>query len=189
MKRILFAFSLIWLAACQPLSAPSLPAKTPAGSPLAAQTEVPQPTTEEAQAPTQGPSSPGPLQSAGTLPILELAVRDLARRVDADLNEIEVLSILAVEWPSSGLGCEIPGQDYVQEITPGYRILLGHEGEAYLYHTDAGQFYFLCQDGQPQFPLILVDPDEIQDGIPWMPVDPVPTVDPGSTIADPDPVK
>ena len=70
-----------------------------------------------------------------------------------------------------------------------FRTRLEADGEVYTYHTDNGQTLVLCQDGLPELPLIPMDPDEIQDGIPWMPVDPVPTVSEGDTFADPDPVR
>lgn len=121
--------------------------------------------------------------------IVELVVRDLALRLSVGLNEIAVSSIERVEWPTSALGCPLPSADYIQVITPGYRINLEAAGEVYTYHTDTGMTLVLCQDGFPQLPTIPVIPGEIQDGEPWMPVDPIPTVAEGDTIADPDPVR
>lgn len=186
MKRLLLVSLLVILTACQagsgtPIEVPSQdePAFIPESE------VIPEITvTEEAN-----PQS-GQLQAAeGYLRILELVVRDLALRLNADLNTIKVSSVESVEWPTSGLGCENPDIAYTQVSTLGYQIDLEYQGSTYSYHTDQEQAFWLCQDGLPQLPRIPVDPDEIQDGIPWMPVDPVPTVAPGDVITDPDPVK
>jgi hypothetical protein len=103
--------------------------------------------------------------------IAELVVRDLALRLSIRLDEITVVSIESGEWPNSAIGCPLPGADYAQVITPGYRIKLEAGGEIYTYHTSERQALVLCQDGIPELPLIPVNPGEIQDGIPWVPVD------------------
>ena len=121
--------------------------------------------------------------------IIELVVRDLALRLDLEVDQIQVLAVESVEWPDAGLGCPVAGMDYAQVITPGYRITLGAEGEAYLYHTNTERAFVLCREGDPALPVIPVDPDEIQDGVPWMPVDPLPTLIEGKDTTDPEPIK
>jgi hypothetical protein len=147
-----------------------------------------EPTAELTSPALEDNSSPAQTRSAN-MAIAELAVRDLALRLDIELNEITVVSIESVEWPNSALGCPLPGVDYAQVITPGYQITLEAAGEVYTYHTNVRQALVLCLDGEPQLPSIPVNPGEIQDGDPWMPVDPVPTVAEGNTIADPDPIR
>ena len=152
-----------------------------------------------AASPTQEVSDPVPSPTAqfsqkgkgeyDHLTILEMAVRDLALRLNVDLNDIIVVSMQAVDWPDGGLGCPLPGLNYTQVITPGYKIRLDAEGQIYTYHSNTEMAFWLCRDGVPQLPLIPVVPGEIDDGIPWMPVDPVPTLAEGIIIADPDPVK
>ena len=141
---------------------------------------------------TQTPQILTPSRGSGgegfQLGIIELVVRDMALRLKLDLNEIKVISIENVEWPDGGLGCPLPGADYAQVITPGFRITLEAAGEVYIYHTNTGVAFFQCQDGIPLLPLLLVNPGEIQDGIPWMPVDPLPTVKSGDALVDPVPV-
>ncbi len=102
-----------------------------------------------------------------------LAARaDLARRSQRAPAEIEVISVTAMAWPDAGLGCPLPGADYAQEVTPGYLVLLTMSGEQYEYHTDMGQRTVLCgEDGAPILPELPADPDEIDDGQPWLPVD------------------
>lgn len=152
-----------------------------------------------AASPTQEISDPAPSPTAQIsqgnkgeydhLTLLELAVRDLALRLSLELDDIVVISIQKVTWPDSGLGCPIPDLIYAQESTPGYKILLEAEGKTYAYHSNTSLAFWLCLDGTPQLPLIPVAPGEIDDGIPWMPVDPVPTLADEIIIADPDPVK
>lgn len=195
MKRILFLSLFFALAGCQiqasslgssPEMAEDLPLETSAPSPVPEDTPtVPSPTSE---LPNDHPVSDIQIrfESSG---ILELAARDLAARLDVDLNVIKVLSIQFMEWPDGGLGCPFPGMEYAQVVTPGYRIVLSYEGEVYIYHTNAEGQIVLCQDGLAQLPNFPVDPKEIMDGIPWMPVDPLPTISTGGLITDPVPVK
>jgi hypothetical protein len=147
-----------------------------------------EPTAEQTSSAPEDNSSPMLTESPNMI-IAELAVRDLALRLDFELNEITVVSIESVEWPNSAIGCPLPGADYAQVITPGFQIKLEVAGEIYTYHTSERQAVVLCQGGIPELPMIPVNPDEIQDGVPWMPVDPLPTVAEGDIIADPDPVR
>lgn len=41
-------------------------------------------------------------------------------------GELEIVSVQAVNWPDSSLGCPQPGRSYLQVITPGYRALVRH---------------------------------------------------------------
>ncbi|MDH7485450.1 MAG: hypothetical protein QHJ81_04145 [Anaerolineae bacterium] len=72
------------------------------------------------------------------------ARQDLSRRLGIGIEEIEVQSVEAVEWPDTSLGCPQPGMMYAQVITPGYRILLRAGGQTYEYHSDR-QRAILCQ--------------------------------------------
>jgi hypothetical protein len=154
-----------------------LPSLTPGGE----ETPIAETTPENGQS---GKSQELPYRS-----IVELVVRDLALRLDLEAGQIEVSAVESRQWPDAGLGCPLPGMDYAQVITPGYRITLEAEGKAYRYHTDTARAFILCREGDPQLPVIPVDPDEIQDGEPWMPVDPLPTLIEGKNTADPEPIK
>lgn len=129
------------------------------------ETEMPTPTVPAPEA------TETPRPSAGER-MVELARRDLARRLDLDAAEVRVMSVEAVDWPDASLGCPQPGMAYTQVVTPGFRVVLEAEGRTYEYHTDRGRLMVLCgDDGRPAYPVIPVDPDEILDGEPWMPVD------------------
>jgi hypothetical protein len=62
--------------------------------------------------------------------------------------------------------------DYLQVLTPGYLVVLELKDRTYDYHTDTDQRVILCsEENSPSLPAIPVNPDEILDGKPWMPVD------------------
>jgi hypothetical protein len=99
-------------------------------------------------APTPTPGSPAegavpvPAEAVGAV---QAAQADLAEKLGVEKGAIEVLSVEAVDWPDASLGCPQPGMMYAQVITPGFRVLLGVEGQVYEYHTDRGQTAVLCQ--------------------------------------------
>jgi len=104
--------------------------------------------------------------------VVEIAKEDLGRRLGLSVSEISLISVEAVDWPDTSLGCPQPGMAYAQVITPGYRVVLGAPGETYEYHTDTRARALLCgENGPPGFPTIPVKPGEIDDGEPWLPVD------------------
>lgn len=143
--------------------------------------------------PTSATPTPSDYGADGVLPpeqngLLNRVVADLAARLQVETEIIRVINFQPVEWPDASLGCPLPGAGYAQVITPGYLIALQVQGDTYSYHTNQDGRFIQCHDGQPVLPSIPIKPGEIDDGEPWMPVDPVPTVDPGDTLADPDPV-
>jgi hypothetical protein len=69
-------------------------------------------------------------------------VREARRLLSGQLgvvdSEITTVAVEPRDWPDTGLGCPEPGRAYAQVITPGYRIVLGHGGERYVYHAGMG---------------------------------------------------
>jgi hypothetical protein len=101
--------------------------------------------------PTPEPTEPTPPPEAEQ--VVRLAVEDLAQRLDLSPGKIRLVSVEAVDWSDTSLGCPQPGMMYAQVITPGYRIVLEAEGERYEYHTDTGDHIVLCQpEGRSQEP-------------------------------------
>jgi hypothetical protein len=104
--------------------------------------------------------------------LLEIVLADLARRLDVKPDEIAVAKVESVTWSDTSLDCPQPGTMYAQVLTPGYRIVLKAGGEVYEYRTAREQYVILCgDDGPTGLPLFPLDPNEIKDGKPWMPVD------------------
>jgi hypothetical protein len=86
------------------------------------------------------PYDPG-LQS-----LIEKAREDLAKRISAPANEINVSQAFAVDWPDSGLGCTQAGLASAQVITPGYLILLEYGNNRYEYHGNKGTYVIYCMN-------------------------------------------
>jgi hypothetical protein len=119
-----------------------------------------------------GEMTPAASVSPGLQRLVDQALADLVQRLAVERGEVETIEVEEVVWPDASLGCPQAGMMYAQVITPGFRVVLAVEGETYEYHTDAGRLVVLCgKDGSPAQLLIPVDPDEIKDGKPWMPVD------------------
>lgn len=80
-------------------------------------------------------------------PVEELvseARSDLAERLNISQSEITTSEVESIVWNDASLGCPEPKKYYAQVITPGYKIILEANGEAYTYHTSL-QFVKPCQ--------------------------------------------
>jgi hypothetical protein len=107
--------------------------------------------------------------------IIEKAKADLVKQFGMSADQVRVLEAMAVTWPDASLGCPQPDMAYAQVLSPGYWVLLEADGRQYPYHTDQDEQIILClgnsSDPESPRPLIPVNPDEIQDGQPWVPVE------------------
>lgn len=140
------------------------------------ETSVPTAEPQEEHA-TMGPAPTA--QATGIEPpadaeqLVRLAQEDLAQKLGLAPEAIRLVSVEAVNWPDTSLGCPQPGMMYAQVITLGFRVVLEVEGKKYEYHTDAGRFVVLCGgDGLPfdPVPLMPVAPHGVP-GKPRMPAD------------------
>jgi hypothetical protein len=75
---------------------------------------------------------------------VQMAKEDLSQRLDISPEEIELINYEEVQWRDGSLGCPQPKMQYIQVITPGYRIQLQAQGKPYSYHGAAGREPFLC---------------------------------------------
>ena len=91
---------------------------------------------------------------AGSL--VELVARDAAQRLSLPDAQIDLVSLLAVDWPDSSLGCPKPAGVYDPTVTPGYRIVLRGVSQALIYHTSIRDFV-LCAPSDEILPDILND--------------------------------
>ena len=76
--------------------------------------------------------------------VLEAIISHLAENTEADPAGIEVLHAEAVTWNDGSLGCAAPGQIYTQATVPGYRVVLGHDGQQFDYRATERGFFLLC---------------------------------------------
>jgi cytoskeletal protein RodZ len=129
------------IAGCEPKGAVDV-TPTDEPSPTAAP-HTPSPTPEEAPTSPPEPSPSAPPQAAPEVPedaraAVAWARQDLASRLNVSVEGIALVSIEAVEWRDSSLGCPQPGQMYLQVITPGYRFVLRADDATYEYHSARG---------------------------------------------------
>jgi len=82
-------------------------------------------------------SKPGTVEPIkGSEKALAAAIADLSKQSSVPPEDITLVSMEAVEWSDSSLGCPQEGFMYAQVITPGYLIMLEANGEQFAYHTD-----------------------------------------------------
>ncbi len=62
----------------------------------------------------------------------------MAKSVGADAAAIEIVSEEQMEWPDACLGLAKPEESCLQQITPGYKVVLSYEDATHIYRTDEG---------------------------------------------------
>ena len=159
---LLAILTALILAGCTPTedSVPREPLSPPQGIPSTL-------TVTPSQVDTTGTESPTPLSNE-LKNLVEKAKADLGQHLSISTSEIELETAFKVIWPDSSLGCPQPGLEYAQVLTEGFLIYLEVDNQLYKYHTDSGEQIILCENSN--FPLLPVTPGDIQDGIPWVPV-------------------
>ena len=138
------------LVACGPAPTPEIPPTATQLAPPATEEETGTPAAEfQGGDRTMTPESiPGATEVeplAGAQEVVRLALEDLAQKLGLAPEAIRLVSVEAVEWSDTSLGCPQPGMMYAQVITPGFRVVLEANGEQYVYHTDADRFVVLCE--------------------------------------------
>lgn len=70
----------------------------------------------------------------------ELARHTLAKQASLPIKNLTVDSAGPVQWPDSSLGCPQPGMNYMQMITPGYRVTIldTASGKTHSVHVGSG---------------------------------------------------
>ena len=68
---------------------------------------------------------------------VEAVRRELADRLGVAASRLKAVSVEPVAWPDASLGCPQEGYAYAQVVTPGYRVVMEHDGQRYTYHTNA----------------------------------------------------
>ncbi len=106
-----------------PTAVPTL-APTATAAPQPTATATPRPPT-----PTPTPSSP----SRARAKAMSLAASELGLAP----SDITVLSQDPETWPTTGMGCELPGQIYAQTQVSGWKIVMNGEGVTLEVHADS----------------------------------------------------
>jgi hypothetical protein len=81
----------------------------------------------------------------GLKPYVDIAIADLALRLQINANTIVVTSAVLASFPDSSLGCPQPGQQYAQVANDGSVIMLSVGGKSYEYHSGGSRAPFLCE--------------------------------------------
>jgi hypothetical protein len=124
------------------------PTETRAAQPaLPTLTSPPSPARPSVAAPAIGSPAKEVTPPPQARSVVRLAEEDLAQRLGLKPEQIRLVSVQAVEWPDTSLGCPQPGMMYAQVITPGYRVALEAGGQTYDYHTNQSDRVVLCQKG------------------------------------------
>ena len=76
--------------------------------------------------------------------IADLAIDTLASELEVPQERIHVVSVAAVDWPDSSIGCPKPGTAYLTVITPGHKVMLKVDDRTYAVHEAKGKA-FVCQ--------------------------------------------
>jgi hypothetical protein len=84
--------------------------------------------------PTQGPEATPTLGQPQ--PPEQAARGDLAARFAVSVDEIEVVSVEAMDWPDACLGLAAPGEVCAQVVTPGFEVTLAFGDGQFVYHTN-----------------------------------------------------
>lgn len=78
---------------------------------------------------------------------IDLAVNDLARRLDVERQVVTVISEEDVVWRDGSLGCPEPGMSYTQAlVTNGFLIKLRVDGDIHEYHGAGDTPPFYCEN-------------------------------------------
>jgi hypothetical protein len=130
-------------------------------SACASPTENLSPVSSPAPSPTSGAGEGSPIEtpSPQAAALVEQARQDLSQRLRIPVDQTRVLSVEAVQWRDSSLGCPMPGMNYLTVITPGYLIRLQAENKTYEYHTSETKVVY-CDQPQPPFSIETVLPPD-----------------------------
>jgi len=111
------------------------------------------------------PTEPPTPQNSNLDHLTQLAIADLAQRLELDPNLVHVIEAQEVTWMDASLGCSQPGMMYAQVQTAGYLIKLEANSWIYEYHTDTNQQVVICEENVM---MPIKNPGDIKDGEPWM---------------------
>jgi hypothetical protein len=93
---------------------------------------------------TESDTSTMPGNPQDQLPIVAPAVSDLADRLGAPPEDIEIVSAEEVTWPDGSLGCPEPDMSYTQALVDGSKVVLRYEDRVFVYHAGDDAQPFLC---------------------------------------------
>ena len=80
--------------------------------------------------------------------VQELAAEFLAGELGIAVNSLNIITVTAMTWSDSSLGCPQPGMMYAQVITPGFLMLLRDSGgtEYKVHAKEDGSSTIVCDE-------------------------------------------
>jgi hypothetical protein len=84
-----------------------------------------------------------------------VAQRTVGLHTNIDYKQVGIVSVAAVDFSDSSLGCPQPGMAYLQVITPGHKIIAETSGPDGTQRFDvrvAGNHGLVCENRQKQKP-------------------------------------
>jgi hypothetical protein len=175
MRTIRSTILAVTLLVTLSLAACAVPAASPATSPLdqPATSPLVEPTTgatpiadeEPTTVPSESPlEEPTPAADGEELDAGALVRQILAQQLQLNLDQIEIVSVEAVDWPDACLGVYTADMMCAQVITPGYRVILAVDGQQYEYHTNLdGSSVQLASAPEANVGEILIEWQQTQD--------------------------
>ncbi len=98
------------------------------------------------------PATSAPVTGEVPAEVMIAATADLASRTGLDPTTFKVVHSEQAMWPDGSLGCRVPGQMYIQVVTPGYWIVLEADGKPYDYRATDKGVVRMCDEPTPQPP-------------------------------------
>jgi hypothetical protein len=71
--------------------------------------------------------------------MVEFSARDAAKTLGVAEGDVQLISLITVDWPDSSVGCPRPNADYADTVTPGYRMVFRAGADTLIYHTSIRQ--------------------------------------------------
>ena len=96
-------------------------------------------------------SVPAPMNMNGQI---AFAKKDLAKRLDVNLDSVKLSSAKAVTWRSGALGCPEPGKMYTEALVPGAVIYLQVNNMIHAYHAKFAGEPFYCPRERVESPAL-----------------------------------
>lgn len=104
---------------------------------------------------TQTPTTIAPTQATNLIPsptsqvqisnVSNLAIAELAKKLNINPAQIKIVSEEKVEWNDGSMGCPDPDMMYTQALVDGTKVILSAEKKTYDYHAGTDGKPFLCE--------------------------------------------
>jgi hypothetical protein len=114
--------------------------------------------------------------------VTDEAVQLVAEHSGIAEEDLKVLSVEEVTWPSSAVGCPQPDRAYLDRIVPGVRVIVEGGGQTFYVHGSETGSLFVCETPEQPVPGERGDPDVSTGEVALVPMSSAtPTIVPSAT--------